>query len=217
MPKQSSQLEDLEKQLTSALLSVDRVAVKEIMMQPGLPASPYELVESLIVPVLETIGNGWESGRYSLSQVYMSGKICEEMVDMILPPADKARRTQPKMAIVVLQDYHMLGKRKVYSLLRASGFELANFGRMDVGELVKRVQQERIEILLISVLMLPSALRIKQLREQLELAGYPLKIVVGGAPFRMDQQLWREVAADAMGMNASDAVKIINSIVEENL
>jgi methanogenic corrinoid protein MtbC1 len=217
MVKNGINFVELEKQFTSALLSVDRLTVKEILTQPGLASSPYELVEKLVVPVLESIGRGWETGQYSLSQVYMSGKICEDMVDLIMPPLDKMRRSQPKMAIVVLQDYHLLGKRIVYSLMRASGFELENFGRMDVDGLVKRVQQDKIEILLISVLMLPSALSIKKVREQLEQAGYPLKIVVGGAPFRFDQELWREVGADAMGTSASEAVEIINRIVEERL
>jgi hypothetical protein len=36
--------------------------------------------------------------------------------------------------------------------------------------------------------------------------------VVGGAPFRFDDQLWREVGADAMGLSASDALKILDAM-----
>ena len=74
----------------------------------------FSSLRPYLVPVLEEIGTGWENGTYALSQVYMSGRICEELVDLILPPTDVMRRTQPKIAIATLEDYHMLGKRIVY-------------------------------------------------------------------------------------------------------
>ena len=78
--------------LTVALLSIDRLTVKEILTQPYPNLSSYQVVEELVVPALESIGAGWEAGTYSLSQVYMSGRICEEIVDSILPASDPSRR-----------------------------------------------------------------------------------------------------------------------------
>jgi methanogenic corrinoid protein MtbC1 len=207
--------DSLRRELVGALLTVDRLEVKRILTAPPQGYSPYQLVEKLVVPALEEIGSGWESGRYSLSQVYMSGRICEEVVDQILPPMHETRHYQPKMGIVVLEDYHLLGKRIVYSILRASGYELINYGRMNVEEVASRINQDQIEVLLISVLMLPSALRIKNLRERLIQQGSRVKIVVGGAPFRFDADLWREVGADAVGSTASEAVDIIDRISKE--
>ena len=211
----SPEIGGLSKKLAEALLAIDRLAAKEILTQPYPNLTPYQVVEEMVVPALESIGIGWESGTYSLSQVYMSGRICEELVDLILPPSDPARRNQPKMAIVVLEDYHLLGKRIVYSMLRASGFELLNFGRMDVDTLAKRSLDENVKILLISVLMLPSALRVKELRAKLGMKGSKMKIVVGGAPFRFDHQLWRDVGADAFGSTAIEAVDIVHRMIEE--
>jgi methanogenic corrinoid protein MtbC1 len=91
---------------------------------------------------------------------------------------------QARLGIAVLEDYHLLGKRIVYSILRASGFAVRDYGRRTVEELVRLVQADEIEIPLISTLMLPSALRVKELRKQLSAADLPFKIVVGGAPFR---------------------------------
>jgi methanogenic corrinoid protein MtbC1 len=206
----------LQNELISALISVDRSKAKEILTATNPNQNPYHFIEELVVPALEAIGAGWESGEYSLSQVYMSGRICEEiLVDFVLPSNHQGRPQQPKMAIVVLEDYHLLGKRIVYSVLRSSGFEVSNYDRMEVEELVKRVKQDNIEILLVSVLMLPSALRVKDLKIRLNLAGVNVKLVVGGAPFRFDQQLWREVGADAFGRSAIEAVEIVNRIIKE--
>jgi methanogenic corrinoid protein MtbC1 len=196
-----------------ALLSLDRLAARNMLLESGGAETPFQLVEKLVVPALERIGAGWEQGQVALSQVYMSGRICEELVDTLLPPDGLGRKNRPKMAIAVLQDYHLLGKRIVYSVLRASGFELLDYGRVDVDDLVRRVRQDGIEVLLISVLMLPSALRVKEVQARLQAIGSDVKIVVGGAPFRLDDQLWKEVGADAMGREASEAVDIIVKMI----
>jgi methanogenic corrinoid protein MtbC1 len=201
-----------------ALLTVDRLEAIKIFNKLIKPVTgtPFQYLEKLIIPVLERIGEGWKHGRVALSQVYMSGRICEELVDTILPPGSLARRNKQNIAITVLEDYHLLGKRIIYSALRASGFDIRDYGRMEVDELCRRVKDDRIRVLLISTLMLSSALRVKELRVRLkELApetGDHVKIIVGGAPFRFDDQLWREVGADVVGSNTFDAVNIISRL-----
>lgn len=193
----------------NALEALDRVAAETCFQQALTETAVIDAVESLVVPALEQIGRRWNEGLIALSQVYMSGKFCEELVDRALPACAPERKHQPRQAIVVLNDYHMLGKRIVYSVMRASGFELFDYGRMDVGELVERIANDQLEILLVSVLMLPSALKIRELRDALDARGIALKILVGGAPFQFDPRLWQEVGADAMGASAADAVAIV--------
>ena len=199
-------------EFSNALLAIDRLSVKEIFADSSHQMSSTAFVEDVVVNALEQIGAGWENGTIALSQIYMSGRICEELVDELLPPGDPNRKDQPKAAITVLNDYHMLGKGIVYSLLRAGGFDLLDYGRVDVDELVRRVAADGIRILLISTLMLPSALLVKEVKEKLADAGLHVKIVVGGAPFRFDDQLWREVGAHAMCKTASEAVSVISEV-----
>lgn len=203
--------------LEHALLSLDRVTVNHIFLEFHTDLTPIARVEQLIVPVLEHIGTGWEEGRVSLAQVYMSGRLCEEIVDTFLPPTDSARTDMPPMAIAVLEDYHFLGLRLVYSSLRASGFALRNYGHCDLEELVKHVIDDGIRILLISTLMLPSALRVKELRRRLRELNHPVTLIVGGAPFRFDATLWQEVEADAMGANAAEAASLLTRLIEEGV
>ena len=198
-----------------ALSSLDKVKADKIFDEALKDDPPIVVVEQIVVPALENIGQAWQEGALALSQIYMSGRFCEEMVERVLPPSDPDRKRQPRSAIVVLNDYHRLGKRIVYSVMRASGFELFDYGRMDVEELVKRIRTDNLRVLMISVLMLPSALQIRQLREALDTAGINIKILVGGAPFLFDSELWRDVGADAMGKSASDAIQIIETWMEE--
>jgi len=194
-----------------ALLMLDRVKAESIIREAATKDSPLTAANTLVTNALKRIGDAWEDGNLALSQVYMSGLICEEIIDKLLPPLSPERTDQPLMAIGVFEDYHLLGKRIVYSSLRASGFELLDLGGGLTAEvLVKTIKEKGIKILLLSVLMLPSALRIKDLKQAL--AGTDVKIVVGGAPFRLDDQLWTEVGADACGKDSGEAISIVRSL-----
>jgi methanogenic corrinoid protein MtbC1 len=197
-----------------ALLAMDRVAARRA---PGGPTPAYarlDVVERLVVPSLERIGDLWERGEVSLPQLYMSGRLCEELVDAILPPSDPRRVDQPPMAIAVLDGDRLLGKCMVYSVLRASGYELRDYGSLDVDALVSRVVRDGIVVWLISVLMLSCALHIRKVRELLDRAGCRPLILVGGAPFRFDTELWREVGADAMTGTAVEGVSVVRKLLE---
>jgi len=198
-----------------ALESLDRVQADSIFQKTLLELSPIDAVEQLVVPALEQIGSAWDAGEVALSQVYMSGRFCEELVDRTLPPSDPDRKHQPRSAIVVLSDYHDLGKRIVYSVMRASGFELFDYGRMDVDALVERTVTDQIRVLMISVLMLPSALKVREVCSRLKAKGSDVRVIVGGAPFLFDRELWKEVGADAMGSSAAQAVAIVERMMGE--
>lgn len=202
--------------LEQALLSLDQEATERIILEAENASSPIKTAGDLISATLGRIGDSWESGNLSLSQVYLSGIICEKVIDKILPPQSPVRKSQPKMAIAVVEDFHLLGKRIVFSTLRASGFELMDLGGgLSIERIADLVKKEKIKILLLSVLMLPSALRIKDLKDQLK--DIDVTIIVGGAPFRFDDKLWKEVGADYYGKDSSEALEIVNKIMEESI
>ncbi len=203
---------DLTESFQLALLSLDRLAARKCVAHAADHLSAMEIVDQIVVSALQHIGNGWERGDIALSQVYMSGRICEELVEALLPPSTASRKNLPAMAIGVLEDHHFLGKRIVYSVLRAAGFALQDYGRVTVEEVVEKVRVDRIELLLLSTLMLHSALAVRDVVSGLKEQGLQVKVIVGGAPFLFDSRLWIEVGADAMGASAADVPKIIKQL-----
>lgn len=203
---------DLVDSFKEALLSSDSDTAEAILAEYLVSKRALDFIEEVLVKTLDQIGDGWEKGEYALSQIYMSGRICEDLLEKILPDGSGFRKNKPKIAIALLNDYHALGKRIVYAVLRAGGYKLIDYGRVEAEELVRRVKEDQIETLLISVLMLSSALQVKEVVRSLRSHQNKVKIVVGGAPFRLDRRLWQEIGADAVGFNASDALHLVGQL-----
>lgn len=203
---------DLVDDFREALLSSDSAAAASIIAGYLANKDILNFVEDVVVKALDQIGDGWENGEYALSQVYMSGRICEDLLEKALPDESGLRREKPKIAIALLNDYHALGKRIVYAVLRAGGYQLIDYGRVETGELVRQVKEDQIETLLISVLMLSSALQVKEVVKSLSCNVNKPKVVVGGAPFRLDHKLWQEVGADAVGFTAAEALHLVREL-----
>lgn len=194
--------------LFDAVLELDEERI--LTMLRDAPGGVLSGIDSLLVPALEKMGALWDQGDVSLSQLYLAGKVCEEVAGRLFERNEPgAAKGNPRIALAVLEDYHLLGKRIVLSVLRASGCAVRDYGRRTVEELVRAVADDGIELLFVSTLMLPSALRVKDLCSRLKEAGLTVKTIVGGAPFRLDPALWKEVGADGMGASASDALGFV--------
>ncbi len=197
-----------------ALLSMNRIKAAKILQECYAEDNDYSVLERIIGDSLQTIGEDWETGSTSLAQIYMSGVICEELIDQYFPQAKNENSNFPKLAIAVLLDHHALGKKLVTSIIKAHGFDILDLGKgLSVDELLRLTLENNIEILLISTLMLPSALKVGVLTDKLRELGSEVKVIVGGAPFRFDHHLWEKVGADADGKNATDIIDILNRVV----
>jgi len=213
----SAEIAALQQAYKSALLSIDKVQAEKILRDAAaMFVTPLEVAELCLAPVLEQMGEAWENGHLALSQIYMASRISEELVERILPPYQEIRAHAPRIALALLEDHHMLGKRLVQSALRLAGIPVLDWQRVTVAELVARAIQERPDLILISTLMLRSALHVRDVRKGLDHAGLNIPIYVGGAPFRFDPLLWQEVGASAMGANATEAIHLVSGFLERH-
>ena len=146
-----------------ALLSLDRETARRQMRLALSDTNPATAIETLLIPTMERIGVLWEQGEVALSQVYMSGRICEGILDELLPVAETTEAENQQVVITVFEDSHALGKRLVVSALRVARIPVRDYGLgVTLEDLVKKVREDRPQVLLISVLMLRSALRVAE-------------------------------------------------------
>lgn len=201
-------MEDIKK----ALIAHDKPALLDIVQRLLATENSSLIMERYLGPALESIGEGWLKGTYSMFQLYMSSRMCDELIDELIPEA-KRIRSRPRLAVAVLNDFHPLGKKMVASDLRAAGFNVKDYGTgCSVEELVRRSEEDGIDVLLISTLTLPSALNVKRVRRGLDERGLRTKVIVGGSPFLFDQDLWKEVGADLMGRHSAEAASLVKRL-----
>jgi methanogenic corrinoid protein MtbC1 len=191
-----------------ALLAVDLLLAREALAGAAAVLGARGALEAVLVPALDRVGERWDAGEASLSQVYMAGRYAEVLSDQLLPleapPADALR-----IGLAVLEDQHLLGKRMVMAHLRAAGLSPLDLGDgVSAALLAARAIAARVEVLLVSTLMLRAALAVKDLVALLRAGGSAARVVVGGAPFRLDPSLWRSTGADACGRVAADAPRL---------
>jgi methanogenic corrinoid protein MtbC1 len=204
-------IRSLSERLEAALLAMDPTTTREVLesaeRDDGL--SPIELADRIILPTLAHFGDAWNQGLLTLSQVYMAARILEQVIGEWFKPVHGVK-SKPLIGVAVLEDYHSLGKRIVHAVLTSAGCNAIDLGTgLSVDEIVERVEAEDIEVLMISVLMLNKALHVTQLVERLKAEGLGhVRVVVGGAPFIHDPELWRQVGADACGQSAADAIRL---------
>jgi methylmalonyl-CoA mutase cobalamin-binding domain/chain len=199
-------------ELERALLANDRTDARELLVFRCRDMPPLDRIDNIVSPVLDKIGIKWERGEVALSQVYLSTKITDELVDDIMEVNDVSRRRTPVIAISVLEDHHMLGLKVVRMTLQSAGYEVIDYGRTTPDEIVRLACNDHVRYLLISTLMLRSALLIKDVRDLLEANGCDLRMIVGGAPFRFDPQLWRRVQADFTTTSPIEAIEYIRTM-----
>lgn len=204
---------DIINEFTQLLLEGNKISAEKMLNNY---ADNKNMIEKIISDSLEKIGIMWENGDIALAQIYISGSICEELLDKFLESKDYKNHSNSNIAIVTLEDYHGLGKKIVLSFLRSSGFNVKDYG---IGKTVDEVYEfaikDDIDILLISTLMLPSALKTNHLIRKLKDVKKDIKIIVGGAPFKIDESLWKDVEADAVGVSANDAVELLRKMVKK--
>ena len=208
-------MDDVVARFEQALLDLDHVRATRILDEAAAGRPPGRVVDEVVSPALVRIGAAWENGDLALSQVYMSGRLCERLVRTRRGDDVPARAQQPRICVAVLDDSHILGKQIVTQMLSSAGYAFTDLGSgVSVDDLVEATVDLNLEVLVLSVLMLRSALEVADLRLRLqELAIEPV-IVVGGAPFRFDPHLADEVGADYFGTSASDILGIMARIEE---
>src|SRR6185369_7845224 len=96
--------------LQHAFLAVDRPAVERLVGEAAAVVGPARAAEDVLIPALERLGEMWEQGSASLSQVYMAGRYADEVLSALLPPP-AFRVGERQVGVAVLEDQHVPGKR----------------------------------------------------------------------------------------------------------
>ena len=208
----------------NALFDTDReraLAVVHSALVAGI--SPERVIFEMVLPTMEQMVGGLTSNEMiTLSQHFLAAQIAEEVTDMLVPRFAQAPDIQGRVVIgASYGDFHGLGKKIVSGCLRARMFLVTDLGINVAPErFVEAALENGAGVIGISSMMVHTAIgergprRVRALLQEQGLEGR-IKLVVGGAPYRFNDTLFREVGADAWAESGAEAPAVVARLLAQ--
>jgi len=198
--------------LKEAVVKFDVDAVKEACndaLQQKIP--PYEIVTEGMARGMQIIGEKYEKGEFFLSELIMAGETMKEGMKIIEPYLRAVGKSGKGQVVLgtVEGDLHDIGKNIVASLLRGSGFGVADLGAdVPSKKFVEEAEKSNAQIVGMSALLTTTMVKMADTTKALVEAGIRnrLKVILGGAP--IDSAYATKIGADAAANDAIDGVSI---------
>jgi len=216
-------MEQLITAYNEAVFDTDRdKALKIIHDAVSSGVSPEEVVFQVIIPAIEqTINYIREDEDLSLAQHFMTAQIASDVIEEMLVQFKTAPKVMGRVVIgTSYGDLHTLGKRIVTGCLRARLIEVIDLGvNVSPERFVDEAVARNAEVIGISSMMIHTArgengcLKVRQILNERGLDH--IKLVVGGAPFRFNPELYKVVQADAWAKDGITASQVIADLIAE--
>ena len=176
-----------------------------------------EIIESLMIPALNRVGDAYERQEIFLPQLLRSAQAASRGFDLLkekLEAASGGRLSRGKILLATVRgDIHDIGKNIVRAVLENYGYTVLDLGRdVPAEQIVETVRREEVPLVGLSALMtttLPAmAETIRALRE----AGLPCRVMVGGAV--LTPEYARDIGADFYARDAKQSADIARQVFE---
>lgn len=196
------------------------VAVIHTALENGV--TPEEVVFSIIIPSIDqTINQIILDDSLCLAQHFLTAQISSDIVEEMLPLFTKAPQVIGRVVLgTAFGDLHSLGKRIVAGCLRAQLIEVIDLGvNVRPEKFVQEAVAHHAEVIAISAMMLHTArsdqgaLGVRKLLIEQDIRE--VSLVVGGAPFRFNPDLFSIVQADAWAPDGISASRVIGDLIRK--
>ena len=201
--------------------SLDGCIISGLKERAGIAAtellkslSPLEIIDTMIIPALNTVGKGFEEKKVYLPQLLMSAQAAKEAFDAIKAAIPAGSNSKGKIVIATVKgDVHDIGKNIVKVLLENYGYEVIDLGK-DVApdKIVNTVKTENIRLVGLSALMTTTVPAMEETIKLLRREAPDCRVMVGGAV--MTEEYARMIGADSYGTDAMAAVRYAESFLK---
>ncbi len=187
-------------------------------LDDGIPLK--DIYIRVLQPVQYEIGRLWHRGELTVAQEHYCTAVTQWVMSRLYPDVFAGKASSgPVVATCVAGDLHEIGLRMVADLLELDGWNTMYLGaNTPISAILDVVAQERAQILALSATMGfhlgPLQQTIELIRQDPQFAH--VKIMVGGRPFLIEPTLVQSVGADAMALNAEDALLVAKKLVSTN-
>ncbi len=202
--------------LTGAIahgLKSDAATIAGGMLAEG--KQPVAVIDGEIVPALEIVGKGFETGKVFLPQLLMAAEAASAAFEVIRAElAKKGVATTPRGPIVIATvkgDIHDIGKNIVRALLENYGFKVVDLGRdVPPEKIVETAVSLDCRLVGLSALMTTTVPFMEETIRQLKAAKPDCRIVVGGAVLTADYAA--QIGATFYAKDAMATVRVAEEV-----
>ena len=177
---------------------------------------PLEIINTYLIPALDTVGKGFEKGTVFLPQLLMSADAAKSSFAVLKEELEKNGGEEKENEKVILAtvkgDIHDIGKNIVKVLLENYSFEVIDLGKDVAPEcIVETVLEKEVKLVGLSALMTTTVVSMEETIRQLREKAPDCKVMVGGAV--LNQEYADMIGADFYGKDAMQSVYYAQKIL----
>ena len=208
---QTSRL-DLKQAIEKGLKDEAKALTEELITKE----KPMDIIQSNLIPALDTVGKGFETGSVFLPQLLMSAEAAKQAFEILKTRMVDEGEAGPKKEKIVLAtvkgDIHDIGKNIVKVLLENYNFQVIDLGKDVAPEtIVETAERENVKLVGLSALMTTTVVSMEKTIKLLRKRLPACKVMVGGAV--LNQEYADMIDADFYGKDAMQSVYYAQSIM----
>ncbi len=178
--------------------------------------SELQIVNQVLIPILDRIGEKYEKQEIFLPQlIHSADASCEAFEVIKTSILSKGAPTIVKDKILlatVKGDIHDIGKNIVKVILENYGYQIIDLGKdVPIETVVKTAIEEDAKLVGLSALMTTTVESMKNTILAIRESGHECKIMVGGAV--LTPEYAKEIGADYYGKDAKQAVDAAKAVI----
>ena len=147
--------------------------------------SPMGVINEMLMPAMDKVGELFGSGRMFLPQVVKSARVMKNAVSVLTPYIEQGSgsNTAGKVLIATVKgDVHDIGKNIVAVVAACNGFDVEDLGVMvESGRIADEAEAKGVDGVMLSGLITPSLDEMIRVCEEFERRGLRIPIIIGGA------------------------------------
>lgn len=210
------QINEMQDKLKTAVLKGNRNGIVKITkeaLESG--EKPAELLNQVLLPAINQVGEFFDQSKYFLPQLIASAEAMKNSIE-VLEPLLQTGGTGEEMPVVVIAtvegDIHDIGKNLVALMLKNHGFHVIDLGKdVPQAKILESAKEHHAEFIALSALMTTTMQRMREIVAAAKEEGITAKIIIGGAV--ITQEYADEIGADGYSKDAADAVKLAKSLM----
>ncbi len=199
--------EAIEKGLKTQSAEMTAIALNE--------KTPDEIINSILIPALDKVGEEFEKGKLFLPQLIRSADAAGACFDVIkekMQQSGKKNECKGKIILATVKgDVHDIGKNIVKTVLENYGYQVIDLGKDVAPEAVVKAQKENnIKLVGLSALMTTTLPSMEETIKLLHSNNADCKIMVGGAV--LTPEYAKKIGADFYAKDAKMSADIAKTI-----